>query len=119
MGRTIFFRMPQISKEKLFLLIIAIISLMGYLLLRRTKPKRTSWIKDKDIQAVWPSLDEKDFLVDGEPVPSLKMDNRNFLLDGKPFRILSGAIHYFRVVPEYWKDRLLKLKGMGLNTVET
>lgn len=92
---------------------------MGYLLLRRTKPKRTSWIKDKDIQAVWPSLDEKDFLVDGEPVPSLKMDNRNFLLDGKPFRILSGAIHYFRVVPEYWKDRLLKLKGMGLNTVET
>lgn len=41
------------------------------------------------------------------------------MLEGKPFRILSGSIHYFRVVPEYWRDRLLKLKAMGLNTVET
>ncbi len=39
--------------------------------------------------------------------------------DGKPFRILSGALHYFRVVPEYWEDRLRKFKACGLNTVET
>lgn len=37
----------------------------------------------------------------------------NFYLDGKPFQIISGGIHYFRVVPEYWKDRLEKLKAMG------
>ena len=43
----------------------------------------------------------------------------NFYLDGKPFQIISGAIHYFRVVPEYWRDRLEKLKAMGANTVET
>lgn len=49
----------------------------------------------------------------------LTLREKEFFLDGKPFRILSGAIHYFRVVPEYWKDRLLKLKAMGLNTVET
>ncbi|PQP83904.1 beta-galactosidase [Paenibacillus sp. PCH8] len=42
-----------------------------------------------------------------------------FLLDEEPFQILSGAIHYFRVVPEYWEDRLLKLKACGFNTVET
>ena len=42
-----------------------------------------------------------------------------FLLDGEPFKIISGAIHYFRVVPEYWQDRLEKLKNMGCNTVET
>lgn len=42
-----------------------------------------------------------------------------FLCDGKPFRILSGAIHYFRVVPGYWEDRLRKLAACGLNTVET
>ena len=42
-----------------------------------------------------------------------------FLYDGKPVRLLSGAIHYFRVVPDYWRDRLLKLKACGLNTVET
>lgn len=43
----------------------------------------------------------------------------NFYLDGEPFQIISGAIHYFRTVPEYWRDRLEKLKAMGCNTVET
>lgn len=42
-----------------------------------------------------------------------------FYYDGKPFRVLSGAVHYFRIVPEYWRDRLLKLKACGFNTVET
>lgn len=42
-----------------------------------------------------------------------------FLLDGQPIRLISGAIHYFRVVPEYWQDRLQKLKACGFNTVET
>ena len=43
----------------------------------------------------------------------------SFWLDGNPFQIISGSIHYFRVVPEYWRDRLEKLKAMGCNTVET
>lgn len=43
----------------------------------------------------------------------------NFYLDGKPFKIISGAFHYFRTVPEYWQDRLEKLVNMGCNTVET
>ena len=42
-----------------------------------------------------------------------------FYVNGEPLQILSGAIHYFRVVPEYWRDRLEKLKNMGCNTVET
>lgn len=42
-----------------------------------------------------------------------------FYLDGKPLKIISGAIHYFRVVPEYWQDRLEKLQALGCNTVET
>ena len=42
-----------------------------------------------------------------------------FYLDGAPFQIISGAIHYFRIVPAYWRDRLEKLKAMGCNTVET
>src|SRR5690625_17290 len=28
-------------------------------------------------------------------------------------------MHYFRIVPEYWEDRLLKLKACGFNCVET
>lgn len=43
----------------------------------------------------------------------------DFLLDGEPFRVLSGAIHYFRVHPDLWADRIRKAKRMGLNTVET
>src|SRR6266700_3252620 len=30
----------------------------------------------------------------------------DFLLDGAPFRILSGALHYFRVHPRQWADRI-------------
>lgn len=43
----------------------------------------------------------------------------DFYLDDKKIKIISGGIHYFRVVPEYWRDRLEKLKSMGCNTVET
>jgi len=35
------------------------------------------------------------------------------------YPILSGAIHYFRVHPAYWRDRLTKLRACGFNTVET
>ena len=49
----------------------------------------------------------------------LRAENGQFYLDGKPFRILSGAMHYFRICPEYWEDRLRKLKQCGFNTVET
>ena len=42
-----------------------------------------------------------------------------FTLNGKPFRVIGGSIHYFRVHPAYWRDRLRKLRAMGANTVET
>ncbi|MFL6633256.1 MAG: glycoside hydrolase family 35 protein [Massilia sp.] len=48
-----------------------------------------------------------------------RIEGDGFLLDGRPFRILSGALHYFRILPAYWEDRLRKLRAMGLNTVET
>lgn len=45
--------------------------------------------------------------------------DQDFLLDGEPFRVLSGAIHYFRVHPDHWADRIHKARLMGLNTIET
>ncbi len=42
-----------------------------------------------------------------------------FYLNGEEFKMISGTVHYFRIVPEYWHDRLNKLKLMGCNTVET
>ncbi|NLC69578.1 MAG: hypothetical protein GX754_12530, partial [Clostridiaceae bacterium] len=49
----------------------------------------------------------------------LEIRGKQFFYNDKPFRIISGAIHYFRVVPQYWEDRLSKLKACGFNTVET
>jgi hypothetical protein len=34
-------------------------------------------------------------------------------------QILAGCIHYFRVHPELWSDRLARLRAMGLNTIQT
>lgn len=43
----------------------------------------------------------------------------DFLLDGKPIKLISGAIHYFRMTPVQWTDSLYNLKALGANTVET
>ncbi|MFJ8756884.1 beta-galactosidase family protein [Streptomyces cyaneofuscatus] len=43
----------------------------------------------------------------------------DFRFDGKPVRLLSGALHYFRVHEEQWDHRLAMLAAMGLNCVET
>ncbi|XP_055943639.1 beta-galactosidase-like isoform X1 [Argiope bruennichi] len=46
-------------------------------------------------------------------------ENNTFLKDGKPFRYVSGSIHYFRVPPEFWHDRIYKMKMAGLNAIQT
>jgi beta-galactosidase len=43
----------------------------------------------------------------------------HFLLDGKPFQIMAGDMHYARVPRAYWRDRMRKMKAMGLNTLTT
>lgn len=50
---------------------------------------------------------------------SFAIRGHEFVFDGTPLRVLSGAVHYFRVPPACWRDRLLKLRACGLNAVET
>ena len=45
--------------------------------------------------------------------------NGQFLLDGEPFQIRAGEMHYPRVARADWRDRMRKLKAMGLNTLTT
>lgn len=52
-------------------------------------------------------------------MPSFEIGEQDFLLDGEPLRILSGALHYFRVHPDQWADRIRKARLLGLNTIET
>ncbi len=51
--------------------------------------------------------------------PAVTFSGKDFVVKGKKTKLLSGSIHYFRVVPSYWEDRMRKLVAMGLNTVET
>lgn len=44
---------------------------------------------------------------------------KNFEVNGVPTKIISGSIHYFRVLPSYWEDRIIKLKELGCNSIET
>ncbi|KAG5269744.1 hypothetical protein AALO_G00205620 [Alosa alosa] len=49
----------------------------------------------------------------------LRAESCHFTLQGAPFRILGGSIHYFRVPRAYWRDRLLKMRACGINTLST
>ncbi|MCE0508470.1 beta-galactosidase [Microbacterium sp. KKR3/1] len=50
---------------------------------------------------------------------SFSLGDTDFLRDGRPHQVISGAIHYFRVHPDQWQDRIRKARLMGLNTIET
>ncbi|WP_328580731.1 glycoside hydrolase family 35 protein [Streptomyces sp. NBC_00370] len=52
-------------------------------------------------------------------MPALRVEQDGFRLDGEPFRIVSGGLHYFRVHPAQWRDRLRKARLLGLNTIDT
>lgn len=51
-------------------------------------------------------------------MPEFTVGGDSFLLDGRPVRLLSGAMHYFRVHEAQWGHRLAMLRAMGLNCVE-
>ncbi|XP_075465700.1 beta-galactosidase-1-like protein isoform X2 [Ascaphus truei] len=49
---------------------------------------------------------------------AIDLDQNCFQKDGECFRYISGSIHYFRIQPAYWKDRLMKMYMTGLNAVQ-
>ena len=49
----------------------------------------------------------------------VEFKERKIFIDGKAAQIFSGAIHYFRVHPDLWRDRLEKLAMCGFNCLET
>ena len=54
-----------------------------------------------------------------ESVAALTYRDSTLLKNGRPHRMLAGAVHYFRVHPDQWEDRLRRLAAMGANTVDT
>ena len=47
----------------------------------------------------------------------IEIRERQIVIDGGPRLVISGEIHYFRLQPDQWEDRILKLKGAGGNAV--
>ncbi|MGM7702760.1 beta-galactosidase [Pseudalkalibacillus sp. Hm43] len=47
----------------------------------------------------------------------IETKNKQILIDGEPQLIMCGEIHYYRLSPEEWQDRLDKLKSAGCNAV--
>ncbi len=60
---------------------------------------------------------DNNVLVDS--VAALTYRDSVLLRNGRPHRMLAGALHYFRVHPDQWEDRLRRLAAMGANTVDT
>ncbi|DBB15766.1 TPA: hypothetical protein ACH3X3_003968 [Trebouxia sp. C0006] len=46
------------------------------------------------------------------------LENDRFVRNGKPTQLISGSVHYHRIPVPYWRDRLLRVRSMGLNTIE-
>jgi len=45
-------------------------------------------------------------------------DQKSFLFDGQPGLLLAGGVHYFRIHPDEWPDRLAQTRLAGFNTVD-
>ena len=88
---------------------------LGYVFL----PSAMNLIGENADDVYLPALEDRFNAKPRAPGIQISPDGKDFVVEGKPKRILSGAIHYFRVVPDYWADRLKKLQAAGLNTVET
>ncbi len=55
----------------------------------------------------------------GSAAKVMHINGRGFTINGKHVFICSGSFHYARVPRALWKDRLLKMKRAGFNTVQT
>ncbi|MEJ2419833.1 MAG: beta-galactosidase [Exilibacterium sp.] len=53
------------------------------------------------------------------PKPRFQVAGNKFMLDGSPFQMRAGEMHYPRIPRALWRDRMRKLKSLGLNTLST
>ncbi len=50
---------------------------------------------------------------------ALSYADRQLFRNGRQHRIIAGAVHYFRVHPDQWQDRIDRLVALGVNTLDT
>jgi len=69
--------------------------------------------------AGWPGFNDSMF----PPAPSARsviaIDGKGFTIKGKRTYIVAGEVQYPRIPRALWRDRLLRIKRAGYNTVQT
>ena len=50
---------------------------------------------------------------------TLSFADGRLLRSGEPYRLMAGSMHYFRVHPGQWADRMSRLADLGVNAVDT
>lgn len=49
---------------------------------------------------------------------TIDYEKDTFIKDGKPFRYVAGSFHYFRALPETWRQKMRTMRAGGLNAVD-
>ena len=53
----------------------------------------------------------------GNAYPSITLKNKKFVIDGAATTVYSGAVHYWRLDRDKWKDIINKVKSLGFDTI--
>ena len=69
--------------------------------------------------AGWPGTNDSMFPPAPAARPFINIDGRGFLIHGRRVFIVAGELQYARTPREQWRDRLLRIKRAGYNTVQT
>jgi len=67
----------------------------------------------------WPNSNDSIFPAQPAAKPYINFDSRGFIIHGKRTFIVAGELQYPRTPRAMWRDRLLRIKRAGYNTVQT
>ncbi len=67
----------------------------------------------------WPNNNDSIFPPLAAAKPYINFDGKGFIIKGKRTFIVAGDMHYPRTPRALWRDRLLRIKRAGYNTVQT
>ena len=67
----------------------------------------------------WPNNNDSIFPPEAAAKPYINFDGKGFLVNGKRTFIVAGELQYPRTPRAMWRDRLLRIKRAGYNTVQT
>lgn len=67
----------------------------------------------------WPNNNDSIFPPLAAAKPYINFDGKGFIVKGKRTFIVAGDFHYPRTPRALWRDRLLRIKRAGYNTVQT